>query len=308
MTKKVALFGGTGFVGNYIVDELLANGHEPHVLVRPQSASKLIQSTKCIIYNGNIENVSAINVMLKNADAVIYNIGLIREFPNKGIAFEKLHFEGVKRTVRLAEETGIKHYLLMSANGVKPDGTPYQKTKYMAEQFLKNSSLAWTIFRPSLIFGNPRGNIEFCSQLKRDMLSLPFPAPLFYEGLIPKDAGSFLFNPVHVADVARVIVNALEDSKPIGRTYEVGGENTVSWNTLLKTIASAYSKKKWTIPAPVFPIKSLASIFGRFSWFPITADQLTMLMEGNTCSSKVFEEFGISPVEFDENSLQYLNE
>ena len=290
------------------MDELLANGHEPHVLVRPQSASKLIQSTKCIIYNGNIENVSAINVMLKNADAVIYNIGLIREFPNKGIAFEKLHFEGVKRTVRLAEETGIKHYLLMSANGVKPDGTPYQKTKYMAEQFLKNSSLAWTIFRPSLIFGNPRGNIEFCSQLKRDMLSLPFPAPLFYEGLIPKDAGSFLFNPVHVADVARVIVNALEDSKPIGRTYEIGGENTVSWNTLLKTIASAYSKKKWTIPAPVFPIKSLASIFGRFSWFPITADQLTMLIEGNTCSSKVFEEFGISPVEFDENSLQYLNE
>ena len=308
MIKKVALFGGTGFVGNYIVDELLANGHQPHVLVRPQSASKLIQSNKCIIYEGDIENISAIKILLKNADAVIYNIGLIREFPNKGITFEKLHFEGVKRTVLLAEEAGIKHYILMSANGVKPDGTAYQKTKYMSEQLLKHSTLDWTIFRPSLIFGDPRGTIEFCTQLKKDMLSLPFPAPLFYKGLIPKDAGSFSFNPVYVADVARVFIKALEDSNSIGKTFEVGGEKTVSWNTLLKTIASAYGKKKWIIPAPVFPLKALAYIFGRFSWFPITADQLTMLMEGNICSSNVLDKFRISPVTFDENSIKYLIE
>jgi len=52
---KVALFGGTGFVGNYIVDELLNASHEPHVLVRPQNVSKLIQSDKCIMYSGYIE-------------------------------------------------------------------------------------------------------------------------------------------------------------------------------------------------------------------------------------------------------------
>ena len=94
---KVALFGGTGFVGNYIVDELLNASHEPHVLVRPQNASKLIQSDKCIVYSGYIEKETVIMEMLENANAVIYNIGLIRQFPKKGITFEKLHYEGVKQ-------------------------------------------------------------------------------------------------------------------------------------------------------------------------------------------------------------------
>ncbi len=305
---KVALFGGTGFVGNYIVDELLNAGHEPHVLVRPQNASKLIQADNCIVYSGHIENAAVISEMMKNSDAVIYNIGLIRPFPKKGITFEKLHYEGVKRTIKLADSTSVKHYILMSANGVKINGTPYQTTKYIAEQFLKNSSLEWTIFRPSLIFGDPRGTIEFCSQLKKDMLGLPIPAPLFFNGLIPKNAGSFSFNPVHVTDVAKCFVRALEKESAIGKTYAVGGEMTVTWKELIKTISSSYGKNKWSIPAPVFPIKMFAKLLDRFSWFPITADQLTMLMEGNMCSSNVFEEFDVKPLEFSGESLQYLNE
>lgn len=305
---KVALFGGTGFVGNYIVDELLNAGHEPHILVRPQNASKLIQSEKCITYSGHIENEVVIMEMMKNSDAIIYNIGLIRQFPKKGITFEKLHFEGVKRTIKLAESAKIKRYILMSANGVKMDGTPYQTTKYIAEQFLKNSTLDWTIFRPSLIFGDPRGTIEFCSQLKKDMLGLPIPAPLFFNGLIPKNAGSFSFNPVHVTDVAKCFVRALEKESAIGKTYAVGGEMTVTWKELIKTITSSYGKNKWSIPSPVCPIKMFAKLLDRFSWFPITADQLTMLMEGNTCSSNVFEEFDVKPLEFSGESLQYLNE
>jgi NADH dehydrogenase len=305
---KVAFFGGTGFVGNYIVDELLNASHEPHVLVRPQNASKLIQADKCIVYSGDIENEAVIIDMMKNSDAVIYNIGLIRQFPKKGITFEKLHFEGVKRTVKLAKATEVKRYILMSANGVKMNGTPYQTTKYLAEQLLKNSSLDWTIFRPSLIFGDPRSAIEFCTQLKKDMLGLPIPAPLFFNGLILKNAGSFSFNPVHVTDVAKCFVRVLEKESAIGKTYEVGGDRTVMWKELIKTITSAYGKNKWTIPAPVFPVKTLAKLLERFSWFPITADQLTMLTEGNTCSSDVFKELDVKPIEFNIESLQFLNE
>ncbi|HJN68582.1 MAG: NAD(P)H-binding protein [Candidatus Marinimicrobia bacterium] len=304
---KVALFGGTGFVGNYIVDELLNASHEPHVLVRPQNASKLLQTKKCTVYSGDIESEAVITEMIDNVDAVIYNIGLIREFPKQGITFEKLHYEGIRRTVKLAESAQVKRYILMSANGVKMTGTPYQTTKYLAEELLKNSTLDWTIFRPFLIFGDPRGTIEFCTQLKKDMLSLPFPAPLFFNGLNPMNAGSFAFSPVHVSDVAKCFVNALENKTTIGKTYEVGGTRTVSWKGLIKTITLAYGKNKWSIPAPVMPIKLLAMFFGRFSWFPVTADQLTMLMEGNTSSSKVLEEFEIEPIQFDKDSLHYLN-
>jgi len=304
---KVALFGGTGFVGNYIIDELLNADHEPHVLVRPQNASKLIQADKCTVYSGHIENESVIKDMMKNVDGVIYNIGLIRQFPKKRITFEKLHFEGVKHTIKLAESAGVKRYVLMSANGVKMDGLPYQTTKYIAEQLLKNSTLDWTIFRPTLIFGDPRGTVEFCSQLKRNMLVLPIPAPLFYSGLFPQNAGSFSFNPVHVTDVAKCFVRTLEKETAIGKTFEIGGEQTITWKELIKTITSVYGKNKWVIPAPVFLIKTLAILLDRFAWFPVTADQLMMLMEGNTCSSNVFEEFDVKPIEFNSENLQYLN-
>ena len=74
---KVAFFGGTGFVGNYIVDELLNASHEPHVLVRPQHVSKLIQSDKCIMYSGDIEIDAVIIDMMKISDSVIYNLSLL---------------------------------------------------------------------------------------------------------------------------------------------------------------------------------------------------------------------------------------
>ena len=132
------------------------------------------------------------------------------------------------------------------------------------------------------------------------------PAPVFFDGIIPKNAGSFAFSPVHVTDVAKCFVQALEKDSTIRKTYEVGGPNTVTWKELIKTIASAYGKKKWSLPAPVLPVKIMASIFGRYSWFPITADQLTMLMEGNTCSSNVLNEFNIESIPFNSANLSYL--
>ena len=191
---KVALFGGTGFVGSYIIDELLKNGHEPVVLVRDGSESKLNNSEKCKIISGDVNDVKSIKNTIEGSDAVIYCIGIIREFPRKGITFEKLHFQAAKECIDIAKSLGVKRFIMMSANGVKVDGTDYQKTKYLAEEYLKFSNVDWTIFRPSLIFGDPRGGDrpEFCSQLKKAMLRLPFPAPNFHPGLKPMN-GKILF-------------------------------------------------------------------------------------------------------------------
>ena len=304
---KVSVFGGTGFVGKYIIDELLKKEYEPHILVRPGNIFRL-ESEKCTLYIGDIENNVVISNMLQKTEAVIYNIGLIRENISKGMSFEKLHFEGVRRTVRLSEKLGIKKYILMSANGVQSNGTPYQKSKYLGEQFLKNSQLNWTIIRPSLIFGNPRGKMEFCLQIKKSMISKPIPAPLFYNGLIPMDAGRFTFTPVHVTNIAQMFVKALTARSIKGKILEIGGEKEILWKQLLTIISTASGKKKLLIPVPVFPVKVIAGIFGRFQWFPVTIDQLNMLLKGNICSAKALKDFGIEPIPFNETNLKYLNE
>ena len=304
---KVAVFGGTGFVGQYVIDELLAQGHEVKALVRFGSESKLESFSKIESVFGDVSSLESIEETLSGCNAAINLIGLIREFPSKGITFEDLHFQSAKRVIHAAEKAGVKRFILMSANGVKPNGTPYQTSKWLAEQVLKGSTLDWTIFRPLLIFGDPRGRVEFCSQLRDDMLSLPIPAPLFHRGLIPKNAGEFEMSPIHVKNVATIFVNALSKESTFGKRYDLGGPDIFTWKQLIKQIATGVGKIKWTIPAPVFPIKMVAGILDRFSFFPITKDQLTMLLEGNTCDSKeVFEEFKIDPIPMNKDTLNYL--
>ena len=138
---KVALFGGTGFVGTYIAKELLKNNHDPHLLVRPGSEYKVFQPDKCKVNIGDIGDLKTIELTVKDTDAVIYNIGIIRQFPKKGITFEAIHFEGAKHCIDIAKNFGIKRFILMSANGVKYDGTMYQSTKYLADQYLRNTDL-----------------------------------------------------------------------------------------------------------------------------------------------------------------------
>ena len=114
-------------------------------------------------------------------------------------------------------------------------------------------------------------------------------------------------SPVHIKDVAVFFVKALNNGKTIGKIYELGGPKSYTWIELIDLIAAACGKKKWKIPAPVTPIKLAASIFERFPFFPITKDQLTMLLEGNTCdSTSSFKFFEVDPISFSTENLEYL--
>ena len=91
---KVAMFGGTGFVGSYIVDKLISEAFIPKLLIRKGSESKA--QTRCELISGNIQDKSAVRKTIEGTDAVIYNIGIIRQFPQQNITFNELHVNGVK--------------------------------------------------------------------------------------------------------------------------------------------------------------------------------------------------------------------
>ena len=82
-----------------------------------------------------------------------------------------------RRVIDAAVSQGVRRMLLMSANGARPEGTPYERTKYLAERHLADSGLDGTVFRPSVVFGDPRGRMEFCTQLRDQMIRPPVPAP-----------------------------------------------------------------------------------------------------------------------------------
>jgi uncharacterized protein YbjT (DUF2867 family) len=304
---KVTIFGGSGYVGSYLIDELLEKGHHPVLLIRPESRYKVNHRQHCTLIDGDIADPEAVHAAVSGADAVIYNIGILREFPVQGVTYQALHLEGARRAMDAAEDAGVRRFLLMSANGVKADGTGYQRTKYEAEQYLKTTSLQWTIFRPSVLFGDPRGRMEFATQLYRDIVCSPLPAPLFYDGLLPVNAGMFRMSPVHVKDVATVFVKALNMPETTGQIYELCGPQALSWKDILQIIAAAAGTSKRALPAPAMLLKVLAAALDQYAFFPITRDQLTMLMEGNTCGGQdAFQTFGLEPAPFDTTRLSYL--
>lgn len=305
---RVACIGGTGFIGSYLVDALLAAGHQPRLLVRPGSESKLLQPERCEIVNGSIDQPESLRALLDRCDAVIYNIGILREEPARGITFEALQYEGLVATVNSAVEQDVSRLLLMSANGVKSPGTPYQATKKRAEEYALASALDVTIFRPSVVYGDPRGMTEIATQLYTDMVRPPMPAIAFHTGFRP--SGNYVrMSPVHVVDVAAAFVRALDNQQTVGRILELGGAEAIDWRDLLERIAAAAGKRKIILPCPIGLMYLAATLFDRLPSFPVTRDQLTMLAEGNVVVADDLEWLlGHSPREMAPDALHYLQD
>ena len=304
---RVAIIGGTGFVGGHLTDALLAAGHEVSLLVRAGSESKIHQSERVLTTSGDISSMDALRSVMAGCSVVIYNVGILREFPRRGITFEDSQYGGLVRTVEAAREVGIKRLLLMSANGVKQPGTPYQETKFRAEEYARQSGLDVTVLRPSVIFGDPEGKMEFATQLFNDMVRPPIPAVSFFSGRSPAK-GAVVMSPVHIEDVASAFVVALENDRTIGQTFALGGPEVLSWQTMVRRIAEATGRTKWLLPMPIWIMRVGATLFDWLPFFPVTRGQLTMLEEGNTADPEILRQLiGRVPRGFTVENLSYLS-
>lgn len=294
---KIAIIGGTGFVGGYLIDAFLGAGCTVSTLVRPGSESKILNDSVQAV-PGDLASSEALRKTLEGCDAVIYNVGLLREFPRRGITFEQAQYQGVVDTIAAAKAAGVSRLLLMSAIGVKDPGTKYQSTKRRAELYALESGLDVTVLRPSVIFGDPRGTMEFATQLYRDMVRPPVPAAGF---------AGVRMSPVHINDVADAFVAALNDPATIGSTIELAGPEVLSWKEMIRRIASAAGKKKVILPMPLWVMRVGATLFDWLPFYPVTRDQLTMLEEGNTAPVEPLEAMiGRSATSFSPETLDYL--
>jgi len=271
---KVFLTGGTGFVGNAIVAGLLEAGHRVRALARRGSEKKLKVADRCEIVSGGIENADLLREGIEGCDAVIHLVGIIREYPKKGVTFEKAHVDGTKSVADTALRTGARRFIHMSALGARPNAsTRYFSTKWAAEEYLRSLPLNTTIFRPSVIIG-PNG--EFTAMLKQ-LCSLPL-TPVIGNG-------NYRLQPVAIANVVECFIRALGDPGTIGKAYSVGGPEPVSFNDMLRVFTEVMGKKARLLHFPKEPIKLMTKIFQRIPGWPITTEQLAMLEEDQVCDT-----------------------
>lgn len=276
---KVFVTGGTGFVGTEVVRQLTEAGHVARLLIRPGSEGRLAEREGVEVHLGDVTDPKSLKKGMAGCHAVIHLVGIIREFPSRGITFEKLHSQATRNLVTAAQEQGARRFLHMSANGTRADAvSPYHKTKWDAEQALRGSTLQWTIFRPSLIFGPGDAFVNMLADLIRRLPMVPVIGD-----------GRYRMSPVAVGDVAAGFVGALTRPETIGQTYHCGGPQAYSYDEILDLIGGALGKEKiFKLHHPVALMRPVVSMLEGISLFPLTSSQMTMLLEGNVCDPEPF--------------------
>ena len=300
----VFLTGATGFVGSYILQDLVQAGHSVRCLMRNTGAPLALEDTSIERVKGDITKPKTLTGLIRGCDAVIHLIGIIKEIPGKGVTFDALHRKATRHIVDEAKDSGVTHFVHMSANGAREKGvSAYQTTKWHAEEYVKKAAFdKWTIFRPSVVFGKPGKNQpEFASQLVETLIR-PFPVlPVFGDG-------TYEMQPIAVQDVAAAFVQSLTTEQSWKRSYCVAGRMRYTYSEILNILsAGAQISKKLQINQPIWMVRPLIHTVGQTGMLPITPDQFEMLLEGNTCDSSLFfDHFELPDMAFAAENLSYL--
>jgi NADH dehydrogenase len=281
--QLVTVFGGDGFVGRYVCEALLKAGVRVRVACREPRLAHFIQPLGQVgqfgFLKADITNAMSARIACEGATAVVNLVGAFRHMT-------AIHVTGARNVAEAARASGAEALVHISAIGADPDSdSEYGSTKGRGELAVRKAFPGATIIRPSLVFG------------AEDSLTNRFASMASLLPALPVVAGKRRFQPVYVRDLAQAIAAAATD--PVshgGKTYEIGGPQSLSFRDLNEAIIRAAG-----LDTDVVELPDIAgSLMSRFGWLPgapMTRDQWLMLKHDNVpaAGSQGLEAFGIKP-------------
>jgi NADH dehydrogenase len=267
-TRNVAtVFGGSGFIGRYVVKRLAHKGYVVRVAVRDPEAALFLKPMgavgQVVPLFASVTNEATVQRAVDGADVVVNCVGILHG------DFQAIHVEGAGLIGRLAAAAGVVRLLHLSAIGAREDApSKYAATKGMGERLLREAFPAATILRPSLVFG-PEDNLfnRFAAMARM----LPF---------MPVICGDTQFQPVYVGDVADAVMAALARPDAAGAVYELGGPRAWSMREILAYVLKETGRsghRMISIPTGLMRFK--AGFLEHLPSPPITRDQLLTLQQ-----------------------------
>jgi NADH dehydrogenase len=295
---RVAVTGGTGFVGTHLVRALRDGGHE--VVVISRGTRRRPQRDGVTFIKADAAEGANLVDAFSGCDAVVNLVAVIHERGKQ--TFERVNRIASERVADAAQRAGVRHLLHQSALTVDPDPRyPYLATKWAGEFAARGSGAPYTIFRPSLIFGPGDGFFTLIARLIR--LSL-------LTGLIVPVAGNgqALFQPIAIEDLIRCMLMAL-DRGPSNDVYEIGGPEHLTYEDIVLTVKRAMGARRKLVQVPVRMLLPPAFIMEHVMSRPmVTVGQLRLLDKNNiTELNAVPRAFGFQPQRFADNA-DYLQD
>jgi NADH dehydrogenase len=299
--NRVAILGGAGFIGRYIVKRLAERGDVVAVGGRDATSARYLTLKGDVgqvgLINLSIDDESLLPAFVAGQDAVINLVGILHEGGNQ--RFETLHHVGPARLARLAREAGVERFVHISAIGAEPRSPSiYARTKAAGEAAIRDAFPTATILRPAVVFG-PED--QFFNRLAAMAMISPV-IPLI-------GGGETRFQPVYVGDVAEAAVRVIDDSTTAGRIYELGGPKIYTLRELTELLLAEIHRKRLLVSLPF----GLASLQARFLSLlpepPLTPDQVELLKRDNVVGSGALtlETLGITPTAIEAILPTYLS-
>lgn len=267
-TRYVAtVFGGSGFIGRYIVKRLAHQGYVVRVAVRDPEAALFLKPMgavgQVVPLFASLTNEATVHRAVDGADVVINCVGILHG------NFQAIHADGAGLIGRLAAAAGVMRLVHLSAIGARPDAqSRYAASKGNGESLLRESFAGATVLRPSLVFG-PEDNLfnRFAAMARM----LPF---------MPVVCGDTKFQPVYVGDVADAVMAALMRPDAAGATYELGGPRVWTMREMLAYVLKETGRTGHRlIGIPTGLVRFKAGFLEHLPSPPITRDQLLMLQQ-----------------------------
>ena len=300
-SKRVTVFGGSGFLGHQIVKYLAAEGTCVRVAVRhPERASfleRLGRDGQIEIVHADVWDEKTVARAVKQSASVINTVG---HYVEKGRAtFDAVHGQGALHVARQAGQAGAKRLIHISGLGADPTSdSPYVRARGIGEVLVKEAFDGVTVFRPSVIFGPDDAFFNTLADMARQMPILP----LF-------GMGTTNLQPVHVGDVAEACVRVLADPSTQGKVYELGGPRVYTYKALLQSVLKQAGKRRVLVPVPFFIWNVLAALMAFLPNPPLTRDQVKLMKGDNVVdrTALTLENLGIVPAAVEEILPIYIN-
>ena len=257
-------------MGRNVVKALRTRGKEVRCLVRTSARKSAVVDYHVEIAYGDILDPAALKEAMREVDTVIHLVAIIREKRNQG--FDLINRQGTERVVQAAREAGVKHLVHMSAIGAQdnPD-YPYLYSKWQGEQAVINSGLTYTIFRPSIQFGE---GDEFINTLAGVVKAFPV-VPVAGSGMVR-------LQPISVEEVGAMVSLVVDDPHFGGRTIEIGGPDHLTYEEIVDIIRRTLKVKRFKVHVPLPIMKSLIRIMEAvIPNPPATTSQLELLALDN---------------------------
>ena len=287
MAGTITVFGGTGFIGRYLVGALLQSGAAVRLAARHPCQVKRAAEPAIApeIVQADILDDVSVGAAITGADAVVNLVGILTETARQ--TYRAIHIEGARRVGLAAHRLGVTRLIHISALGASPTSPAVSdRTKAEGEQAVREVFPQASIVRPSLVFGE---DDHFFTRFAAIIRSSPI-LPLI-------GGGTTKFQPVFVDDMTAGLLELLKRVDTAGKTYEFGGPRVYSFKALLELLLTALNRERILLPIPFSLAEMQAGLLELLPNPPLTRDQVRLLKTDKVVSGAepTLGDLGVQP-------------